>query len=214
MVEITPIVNAINSSKLEALESLFDAQLAQDVRQAMGQINATVSKINYTINQTITEGNHLAFTYTATATGKSGKSGSWTGSGVATLADSKIVQLRVHEDAVAKAIAIGEAGSLAAIAGPSVTGTWTGAAHGITVTLNLKQSGTKISGTASVSGFPGTSQVSGENNAPHDPNIVLNTTLGGLNAEYEGDFENDNTISGTLMVAAFPHIQVTVTRKA
>lgn len=155
----------------------------------------------------------MAFTYSVSGTSSTtGKAGSWTGSGIATLSGSQIVAIQVHEDQIARAIVLGE--TIASVAAPTATGTWTGSASGFTVTLKLTQSGTKITGTVAVSGFSGTYPVTGANNYPHNPNVNVNATVVGLATEFDGDFNGANQINGQLKISGFDPIDVTVNKQA
>jgi hypothetical protein len=210
---IHTVVDAVNSSKLDSLQSLFSPELHSTVTAALGDMAESIKNVKYTVNQSVQEGNLLAFTYSATGTSSAGKAGSWTGSGIATLDGNTIVELQVQEDFIARLIATGATGSIATAAHPSATGTWTGSAHGLTITLVLKQSGKNITGTAAISGFPGTHPVTGENDYPHNPNVTVNANVAGLEAEFEGDFDGSNKVNGKLKISGFESIDVTITRK-
>lgn len=210
---IHSVVTAVNASKLDSLKSLFSADLTTSVDSAIQNIGSSAKNVQYTVNQTVPEGNHLAFTYTATASSPTtGKSGSWTGSGIATLDGATIVGLEVHEDHIAKTIALG--GALATLAAPSATGTWVGSASGFTVTLKLVQSGTAITGTVAISGFSDTYPVTGNNNYPHTPNLVVHATVMGLAVEFEGNFNGATQVVGSLTITGFPAIDVTINKSA
>jgi hypothetical protein len=210
---IHTVVTAVNTAKLDSLKSLFSADLTSSVNAALQNVGTSVKNVQYTVNQSVPEGNHIAFTYTATGSSPTtGKSGSWTGSGLATLEGSTITSLQVHEDQIAKTIALG--GSLATLANPSATGTWTGSASGFTVTLKLVQSGTSITGTVAISGFSDTYPVTGNNNYPHTPNLVVHASVMGLATEFEGNFNGANQVAGTLTIAGFSPIAVTINKSA
>jgi hypothetical protein len=210
---IQSVVTAVNGSQLNSLTALFSPETAASVKDALTGLASTAKGVKYTVNQTVTEGTLVAFTYSATGTSTAtNKAGSWTGSGVATLDGGVITALQVHEDTIAKAIVLGE--SLTTVAHPTAAGTWTGSASGFTVTLKLTQSGTKVTGTVAITGFPGTFPATGENNYPHNPNVVINATVVGLETEFEGDFDGANKIDGTLKIPGFSPIDVTVNKQA
>jgi hypothetical protein len=210
---IHAVVSAVNTAKLDSLKSLFSPDLTSSVNAALQNIGTSVNNVQYTVNQTVPEGNYLAFTYTATGSSDAtGKAGSWTGSGVATLEGQTIVSLQVHEDQIAKAIALG--GGVKALAAPSATGTWVGSASGFTVTLKLVQSGTAITGTVAISGFSDTYPVTGSNNYPHTPNLVVNASVMGLATEFDGNFNGATQVAGTLTITGFPAIDVTINKSA
>src|SRR5215469_9549691 len=135
---IQSVVTAVNAAKLDALESLFSTDLSASVKETLTNLAASIKNVKYTINTTVTEGTLVGFTYSATATSAAtGKSGTWTGSGIATLQGTQITGIQVHEDNIARAIALGE--GLHTVANPNVTGTWAGSTSGVTVTLKLVQ---------------------------------------------------------------------------
>lgn len=206
------VVTAVNASKLDSLQSLFSTETSASVKDALTNLASSIKGIQYTVNQTVTEGSLVAFTYSATGTSTAtSKAGSWTGSGIATMDGGQITALQVHEDTIAKAIALGE--SISTVANPSATGTWVGSASGFTVTLKLTQKGTAITGSVSITGFQGTFPVTGQNNYPHTPNVVVNATVVGLETEFEGGFNGAKQINGTLKISGFSPIDVTINQQ-
>jgi hypothetical protein len=212
---INSLAAAVNSAKLDSVKSMFSAELSEKVEEALKDIRSSTKNVQYTVNDSKQEGDHLAFTYTVAGTSTAtGKSGTWTGSGIATLTGGKIAHLRVHEDYIAKALALGNTGAFSKIAGPIATGTWVGTASGFTVTLTLTQTSAAISGTVAVSGFPGTYPITGQNSYPNHPNLTLHAEITGLAVEFEGDFNGNNQAAGKLTITGFPAIDVTIDRKS
>jgi hypothetical protein len=102
---IQSVATAVNASKLDSLESLFSPETSASVTDALTNLANSAKGVKYTVNQTVTEGTLVAFTYSATGTSTAtSKAGSWTGSGIATLDGAVITSLQVHEDTIAKAI--------------------------------------------------------------------------------------------------------------
>lgn len=209
---IESVVTAVNTAKLDSLESMFSSELSAEVKETLALQASSVKNAKYTVSQTVTEDQLQGFTYTATGTSATtGKSGTWTGSVIVTVEGTQITDLQVHEDVIAKAIVLGE--SLHTVANPTATGTWVGAASGLTVTLKMTQSGKKITGSGTISGFKDPFPVTGENNYPAQPNVVINATVVGLPTEFEGGFDGPSTIDGTLKIDGFEHIQVAIKKQ-
>jgi hypothetical protein len=152
------------------------------------------------------------FTYTVKGTHKgalgdikaTNKSAQWHGWGVATVENGIITGIHTNEDWVRAGIQLG-------IVNPTMTGTWTGSSGNTTVTLVVTQSGTGVSGTATMSGLADKFPVSGTNNYP---NVDLRGNAFGLQVTFTGAFSDATTIPGTLTVQGFPSQAVTINRKA
>ena len=211
---LNSLATAVNSAKLASMTSMFSGELSSQVEEAMKSIGTSIKGIQYTVKETHEMGNHLAFTYTATGTSiATGKSGSWTGSGIATQEGSKFTSLRMHEDQLARVIVFEDWAALSMLIGPSAAGTWVGTASGFTVTLTLTQSGAAISGTVAISGFSGTYPVTGQNRYPSNPNLTVNAEVMGLAVAFDGNFQGDNQATGDLDITGFPSIAVTIDRQ-
>jgi len=210
-VNLKSVVEAVNASKLESLKPLMSPELSSRVAEGLKGVGTAAKNIQYEVNQSKAEGNHVAFTYTAKGTSNAGKPATWTGSAIATMDGDKIVDLHVHEDYIARFLAT-EGVSLATLVGPSATGTWVGTASGLTVTLHLVQSGGKITGNVAISGFSGTFPVTGQNNYPSTPNLDVNATVVGLATEFSGNFNGNNQAAGTLTISGFTPLDVVINR--
>jgi|GEM_PF-5197651 len=205
-------VDAIN--KKGQVASFFGGDFARHAEGNAKGIQTAFPDLEYKIDHVHAEGDHVTFAYTATGTNKgalgphkaTGKKATWQGSGTATISGGKITAVHLTEDFRRAALQLG----IIHLLNPSMTGKWSGSAQGITVTMNLVQTGNNVIGTATATGFSAPFPVSGTNNYP---NVSLNGNVGGLGVNFTGTFSNPNTIPGKLTVQDFPPIQVTITRQ-
>jgi hypothetical protein len=190
-------VDAYNKGNGDALGKHFGSALSKG---ASGSVKGG-GGAQYTILHISESGPHVAFSYAAKAT-VGGKPAQWHGSGVATVDNGKITNLYHQEDPLGKYLAGGGA------AVPSLTGTWVGSAQGITVTLNLTQTGNNVTGTANA--FGATFPVTGTVNYPQ---VNLQGNMNGVAVTFTGTYNPPpNTIPGTL-TAMGSSIQVTLNRQ-
>lgn len=211
---IKDAVEAFNKADSRALGKLFGGKLGKGLENAMTDNRGAFPDLAYKIEHIVAEGDTVHFTYVAKGTNKgkyrgekaTNKTASWGGSGTAYVKDGKIVGLQTRDDRVSQAIQLGR--KLGGAAQPTLTGNWQGAAQGITVTLQLVQSGNNVTGSATAFGstFPVTGTV-------NYPNVSLSGTMNGLAISFTGAYNPPpNAIPGTL-TALGSSIQVTINRQ-
>jgi predicted ester cyclase len=207
------VAEIFNKGDATNAANFFAGELQHTVAQGVKENKAIFPDLQYNINQISAEGDTVAFTYAAKGTQKaaleglaaSGKTAQWTGSALATVADGKIVHIYVQEDQIAKLAALGHLHIAV-----SMTGKWVGSASGITVSLNLTQSGVNVTGSCTITGFTGTFAVTGSN---HYPNVSLTSNLGnGLVAVFNGAFTGANAVHGKLTIMG-SSMDVTINRQ-
>jgi predicted ester cyclase len=211
---IKDALDAFNKGDAASLGKLFGGGLGKGVAASVKSNRTAFPDLAYKIERVAADGDQVHFSYVAKGThkGKLGgqaatnKSASWTGSGVASVQNGKIVGLQIYEDTIGRALQLGL--KLGSAALPSLTGTWKGSSQGIDVTLILVQTGNSVTGTASAFGstFPVTGSVS-------FPNVALQGSLNGLAVTYNGAYNPPpNTIIGTLVVqgvGTIPNLAIT-----
>ena len=211
-------VDAINKGAASGLGSVFGKDLEQGVSDRARRLHAAFPDLQYKIDRSHSEGDRVAFTYTVSGTFKgtlgeykgTNKSAQWHGTGVASVAEGKIVAVHVTEDWARAALLLGVVDSIAHLLKPTMAGTWVGTGDGITVTLHLSQAGNAVSGSASATGFSESFPVSGTNN---HPKVFLAGSIGGLPITFAGDFAGSDSVSGKLTAQGFAPVPVTIKRK-
>jgi predicted ester cyclase len=201
---------AFNKGQAEGLNKVFGGGRDKYAAEALKSLRGAFPDLHYTVDHVSGDGSHVEFAYTVKGTHKgalddikaTNKAAQWHGSGTATIQNGMITDISTTEDWARVRIQLG-------LANPSMTGTWKGSGQGTTVTLVLTQTGTAVSGTATVSGIPGSFPLAGTNNFP---NVVLKGTVFGLTVNFTGAFSNPNTIPGTLTIQGFSPQAVTLTR--
>ncbi|HEX6086964.1 MAG TPA: nuclear transport factor 2 family protein [Thermoanaerobaculia bacterium] len=203
---IREAIQAFNKGDGGALGKMFGGGLGKNAAKATDAVRKDLGDLTYDLEHVHAEGDQVHFSYTAKGSAGGGKAATWTGSGVATVKDGKIVGLQTYEDAIRRDIQLGRLkGRLTA--NPSMTGNWSGSAQGITVTLQLVQSGNNVTGTANA--FGATFPVTGTNNYP---TVNLAGNMNGVQVTFSGSFASPNSIPGTL-TALGSSIQVTINRQ-
>jgi predicted ester cyclase len=211
-------VDAFNKGGASGLGSVFGKDLEHGVSDRAKRLHTAFPDLQYKIDGSHSEGNRVAFTYTASGTFKgtlgeykgTNKSAQWHGVGVASVSEGKIVAVHVTEDWVRAALLLGVVDSIAHLLKATMAGTWGGTGGGITVTLHLSQAGNAVSGSATATGFSETFPVSGTNN---HPKVSLAGSVGGLPITFAGDFSGPDSVPGTLTVQGFAPVPVTIKRK-
>ncbi len=201
----------LNKGDANSIAKYFSADLQETLGQAIKENRTGFPDLHYKIDHIVSSGDMVVFSYTASGTHKgpfegkqpTGKAAQWGGSVVATVRDGKIVHLDVDEDHIRRDLQLG------VVTSPSMTGTWVGNSSGMTVTLNLTQTGNNVTGNVTITGFSGQYPVTGTNNYPA---VSLNASPAGLPATFVGKFSGPNSVPGTLTMMG-SNLPVTINRQ-
>ncbi len=205
--------DVFNKGNATSASKYFSPELQQSIAEGVKENRVAFPDLSYTITHTATAGDTVAFTYTAKGTHKgvldklqpTGKTAQWTGSAIATVTDGKITHIYLQEDWIAKLAQLG--GLAAAI---SLTGHWSGSAQGVTVNLNVTQTGDNVTGTLTMSGSSGSFPVTGSNKYP---NVSLQSNLGNnVIGTFTGAFSGADEVPGHLTILGST-IAVTIHRQ-
>ncbi len=194
-----------NNGNLSAVDQLFVKRVGEQVKKGVEERRSSFPDLKYKIEQIVDEGDKVAFRYTVSATHRGAFKGiaatnkkvSWEGSAVVALKDNKVTDIDVVEDRVSKFIQLGKLPQLKRrlpITG-SLTGVWTASQHGFIVTLDLKQTAAKVTGTAAVSGVAGTFPVKGTVNGGA---VALEGSVATAAFKFAGRFVSPNQVDGQL----------------
>jgi predicted ester cyclase len=205
--------DVFNKADATSVATYFSPELHDLVSQGIQDSKTAFPDLQYTITNMASDGDTVAFTYTAKGTQKgvleglaaTNKAATWSGSAIATVSAGKITHIYVQEDYIAK---MAQLGHITAIS--SMTGKWVGSTSGITVSLTLTQSGNNVTGSCTITGFSGTHAVTGTNTYP---SVKLSSNLGnGLVGNFDGEFSGPNTVSGSLTIMG-SSLHVTINRQ-
>ncbi len=95
----------------------------------------------------------------------------------------------------------------------SMTGRWEGSTFGVSAEATLTETSRSISGSGSITTPQGTipTTVTGSNDYP---NVALTIRSPGQpDGTFAGSFTDPNTVAGTLTIAGFPQVPLTLRRK-
>jgi predicted ester cyclase len=201
-------LDAANGGHADQFARVFHGDQVSHIGDSLKGIRAAFPDVHYTLDHVQSEGDTVTFTYTVKGTNSgtlgalraTNKAAQWQGWGTATIKDGAIVNIQTHEDLVRAALQLG--------INPSMSGSWAGSSGGTQVTLQLTQSGTAVSGTATLVGVA-TFPVNGTNNYP---NVQLSGNAFGLAVTFAGKFNGPNSVPGTLTVQGFPPEPTTINR--